>query len=170
MRFNNRTKKICVLSGLLFFLLPNLVFGQPTNLLFGFMYENSKILSTVLSKFEQRINFENPAVLMVAPTMEFPIKNWEYLESAKKSEALIASFYTIQPFQKFRLEAGVYGIILTKTKSYYEAVFVDPNGKRISSVQARVTRSEKYYPKPIARFNFNSPGMEICFDNICIEI
>ncbi|MFO7737599.1 MAG: hypothetical protein R6V46_03935 [Desulfatiglandaceae bacterium] len=170
MRVNQHMMRVTVMLGICFLFFTNLAFPQFENLLFEFGKQNSTLLSPILREYQQDIAIERPAAIILTPTRQFPIKDFDSLEKASRVQALIGSFYTIQPFENLNLKPGLYGIILEKTGNTYQAIFVDSKGNEVNKTTASVTKSDGYHKEPTAKFRFNSPGAEICWDNICVVI
>ena len=163
-------KRVVIGTLLFFFLFLNIATSEIEGLLFEFMARQSQILTAVLSKYKQEVNVNNLAAIIVAPTKSFPIKDYQSLEKLNGKEILIGSFFTMHQLDIYKLKPGRYGIILTKTGKVYQAAFIDAENREVSKVKAIARKSEIFYKEPIAKFKFNSPGVQICWDEICIEI
>jgi hypothetical protein len=163
-------KRIAIGTLLLFFLLSNIASSKIEDLLFEFMAQQSKMLTAVLAKYKQEVNVENLSAIIVAPTKSFPIRDFQSLEKLNGKEILIGSLFTMNQIEKYKLKPGIYGIILRKIGKDYQAAFIDVNGKEVNKVEAIARKSEIFYKEPIAKFKFNSPGVQISWDEICVEI
>lgn len=165
----NTIMKVSVLAALMTFVILTAAFSRYGTPLFSFMESQSRVLDSVFFGYGQKISIENLSAMVIAPTKSFPAKDYETLK--KTNETLIGSIYTDNPIEKFELrEPGMYGIVIRKTDNEFSAVFLDANHREVGKAKATVRRAERYFKEPEARFKFNSPGIEICWDNVCIEI